>query len=410
MNYETNARKPNSAGGWPFVFLITIMALCLYLLFVWNGGSARSLREITVSQNKSILIECFRPITTDEEGWTWTDSEIYRQARDCWQTKRMITPDDLFLTVPKYLVDEGKCSISQGEDDHVRPERWGMYATDLACNFKEQGVYAPDYLGEMVEYTIEATGSDNLLGSFVILSFPNSLDKESWKTRWYFGHTVLNDWWEVGDIVLTWKRFARADLSWATTGWHTHIELRRMYDGVWQSIRYVTRFKERKLEEKRFGTPDGGGSWTTNISSIISSKSWNWKDVKYYFTHYDLWDTSQNDSTPCIWADGKDSCQLAKHGRGTMAITVDIRKSMGINFWDKVALTGDVWCEGVYTVTDEMACRFRGTEAWSNGPCYYSDKITLAPKNSNVLRPGTPYFIKWDLPGRPGGACSISKL
>jgi hypothetical protein len=54
-----------------------------------------------------------------------------------------------------------------------------MYATDLACNFKEQGVYAPDYLGEMLAYTIEATGSDNLLGSFVILSFPNNMDKES---------------------------------------------------------------------------------------------------------------------------------------------------------------------------------------------------------------------------------------
>jgi hypothetical protein len=52
-------------------------------------------------------------------------------------------------------VDEGKCSISQTEDQHVRPERGGMYATDLACNFKEQGVYAPDFLDDMVEYTIE---------------------------------------------------------------------------------------------------------------------------------------------------------------------------------------------------------------------------------------------------------------
>ena len=64
---------------------------------------------------------------------------------------------------------------------------------------------------------------------------------------------------------------------------------------------------------------------------------------------------------------------MKAHGIGTMALTVDIRKKLGIQFGDKVALTGDVGCEGVYTVTDEMACRFRGELAWTNGPCAYSD-------------------------------------
>ena len=67
-----------------------------------------------------------------------------------------MTPDDLYLSVPKYLVDEGKCAISQSEDEHVSRDRGGMYATDLACNFKEQGVYAPDYLDQMIEYKIES--------------------------------------------------------------------------------------------------------------------------------------------------------------------------------------------------------------------------------------------------------------
>lgn len=31
-----------------------------------------------------------------------------------------------------------------------------MYATDLACNFEAQGVYAPDYLDQMIEYKIES--------------------------------------------------------------------------------------------------------------------------------------------------------------------------------------------------------------------------------------------------------------
>jgi hypothetical protein len=59
-----------------------------------------------------------------------------------------------------------------------------MYATDLACNFESQGVYAPDYLDEMKEYIIESTGSDTLLGNFVILSFPDKGDSKN--SRWYF--------------------------------------------------------------------------------------------------------------------------------------------------------------------------------------------------------------------------------
>ena len=93
-----------------------------------------------------------------------------------------------------------------------------------------------------------------------------------------------------------------------------------------------------------------------------------------------------------------------------MALTVDIRNRLGIKFGDKVSLSGDNGCEGTYTVTDEMACRFRGEYAWSNGPCYYSDRKTPTPKTSNVKRPGTNFYIKWDLPGRPGGACTVTKL
>lgn len=113
--------------------------------------------------------------------------DIYRKAESCWRTQRRNTPSDLFLTVPKVLVDQGKCSISQTEDEHVRPERGGMYGTDFACNFKEQGVYAPDYLDDMKEYKIAEVGYDNLMGNFAILSFVDAPD-----TRWYFGHTVLD--------------------------------------------------------------------------------------------------------------------------------------------------------------------------------------------------------------------------
>ena len=375
-----------------YAIITIIICIAAYIGMNFASGSQTLLQQ-TTEFNSNIFNWCFSKVinTGMESTWSKSDTDRYRQATDCWKSQRKLTPSDLYLTVPKYLVDEKKCSISQTEDEHVRPERGGMYATDIACNFKEQGVYAPDYLDEMKEYKIESTWSDNLLGNFVVLSF-----KDDESTRWYFGHSILDKGLKAGWTVNTWVRFARADLSGATTGWHTHIELRRMYDGVWQSVRYVTRSKERKLEEKRL-------SQKTSLSTSGSIDT-------YYFTHYDLWDKNQNDSSPCTSADGKDSCQLHSSGRGTMALTVDIRKKMWIKFWDKVVLTGEVWCEWVYTVTDEMACRFRGEDAWSNGPCYYSDKVTLTPSISNITRPGTPYFIKWDLPGRPGWACSIRKL
>lgn len=372
------------------------------LYFIYGVNWSQTLLDKTVEHNTRVYKECF----LYPEGSTGSDVDIHRKAQDCWRTQRRNTPDDMYLTVPKVLVDEGKCAISQTEDSHVEAKNGGMYATDLACKFESQGVYAPDYLDDMKEYVIESVWYDNLLGNFVILSFPDIWDEGGSSTnsnaRWYFWHTVLDDKWKVGDTVTTWVRFAHADLSGATTGWHTHIELRRMYDGVWQSVRYVTRHKERKLEEKRLWS----GSWQ-GWNNTIRSESTGAVDT-YYFTHY-AFVPEQTDWAPCISASGDDVCKLKEHGRWTMALTVDIRKKLGVNFGDKVALTGDVGCEGVYTVTDEMACRFRGEYAWANGPCSYSD-WTPTPRTSHILRPGTPYYIKWDLPGRPGGACSIRKL
>lgn len=380
-----------------YVLSIIGLAVLSYIAYASIAEGNQTLLDQTTEYNTNIYNSCFWTTST---GNQWSDTDRYRISTNCWKSQRKLTPSDLYLTVPKYLVDEGKCSISQTEDQHVRPERGGMYATDLACNFKEQGVYAPDYLDQMVEYKIEEVWYDSLLWNFVILSFKDTSSTDmkgtSLTNRWYFGHTLLDSRWKVGDVITTWVRFARADISGATTGWHTHIELRRMYDGVWQSVRYVTRSKERKLEEKRL----------SQKASISASGSID----TYYFTSYDLWDKKQNDDAPCISADGKDSCKLHASGRGTMALTVDIRNKLWVKFWDKVALTGEVWCEWVYTVTDEMACRFRGENAWSNGPCYYSDKVTPTPKISNILRPWTPYYIKGDLPGKPGGACSIRKL
>jgi len=395
-----------------YVLSIIVLAVLIYIAYASIAEGNQTLLDQTTEYNTNIYEKCFHIRWSNNNDMSWsiqgsadskqnsiwvrTDSERYRTSTDCWKSQRKLTPSDLYITVPKYLVDEGKCSISQTEDQHVRPERGWMYATDLACNFKEQGVYAPDFLDDMVEYTIEEIWTDNLMGNFIILSW--TTNKWEPPARWYFGHTLLDTRYKVWDRITTWTRFAKADLSGATTGYHTHIELRRNIDGVWQSVRYVTRSKERKLDEKRLSNSSSGQSFDPYNKNT------------YYFTSYDLWDKSQNDDSPCTSADGKDSCQLHASGRGTMALTVDIRNKLWIKFWDKAVLTWDVGCEWVYTVTDEMACRFRGENAWSNGPCYYSDKVTLTPKVSHINRPWTPYYIKWDLPGKAGGTCSISKL
>ena len=59
---------------------------------------------------------------------------------------------------------------------------------------------------------------------------------------------------------------------------------------------------------------------------------------KYYFTHYDLGDINQNDSSPCHGASGADLCFLARQGVNTMALTSDIRAKIGVKFGDKVIL------------------------------------------------------------------------
>lgn len=118
------------------------------------------------------------------------------------------------------------------------------------------------------------------------------------------------------------------------------------------------------------------------------------KEYEYYFTNYDLWDVWQNDSTPCIWASGKDLCYLHQQGINTMALVNIKRKEMWIEFWDKVELTW--WpCEWIYQVEDEMNIRFR--------------------QKTPIYKPWTKFEIRWDIARyghklECGGAYTIKKV
>lgn len=271
------------------------------------------------------------------------------------EIKKLLEPNELFW--PTKVSD--KCYVSQTEHDHVRPERWGMFATDIACNFgeglwKRAEVYAPDLRNKSVMFQVEHVGYDALLGSFIqlrALREPGYPSDESF----YLGHTETK--MKVGDVVSTGQRIGQMKLDGATTGWNVHVEYRRLgVDGkTWKSERYFTGVREQALDNKRKGQLPSG---------------WKWGD-KFYFTHYDLGDPNQNDSAPCHWASGKNLCDMEKSGVRTIALTVDVRNALGIKFGDKVRLE---WpCAWTYQVEDEMHSRFRYACVNRDGLCIKGD-------------------------------------
>lgn len=226
-----------------------------------------------------------------------------------------------------------------------------MYARDISCKGRYFNVYAP-WTGE---YNVEVW-HHVWLWDYIVLT--------QWNKMYVFWHTrYLNilpakiKWWE-----LMWE----INMSWITTWPHLHYE-----EWInWENVKYLN-----------------------DVDYIANPKSINLKayrgwDYKVFFTRYDLWDVAQNDSTPCIWASGKDLCKLEKSWIKTVAITSDMRKVLNLKRWDKVQLIWDKGCEWIYQVEDEMNKRFR---------------------ESCIKRPWTNICIKWDLQG-VGWACKIIKV
>ena len=250
-------------------------------------------------------------------------------------------------------------------DNHKLPRynlEWLAY--DIACEkWKAFDVSVPNYQAkENRKWVVEKIGYGHNMGNFIIIK-SNTL-------RVVYGHTKPIEWIKEWDIVKSTFTIWETDLSGESTGMHLHLEI-----WEWTDIVSRERFWSETYE-------------STDQTKLLSHRNWNF-DNKYYFTHYDLWDTVQNDWAPCIWASWKDLCQMEKNGIKTMAITSDIRKLMGIKFWDTVTLVGDAWCAWIYSVQDEMNKRYRQTP-W-------------------IKRPWTPYYIKWDIPSKEGGACYIIK-
>lgn len=214
----------------------------------------------------------------------------------------------------------------------------------------------------------------NLWDYIILVKYDN-------ETSWLVESDIRIVLWHIRTSYKEWHSFKEGDIiwqtnvSWASTWYHIHIEL---WDGYMNVSREFALGKQYK---------------SINWTALLNHRKWDfWQQLKdvYYFTSYNLWDVKQNDSTPCIGASGKDLCHLESSWVRTMALTSDIRTKLNIKFGDKVRLLGDEGCEWVFQVEDEMNKRFRQTP-W-------------------VLRPNTPYYIKWDLPSKEGWVCSVTKI
>lgn len=283
-------------------------------------------------------------VSVENTDWTTLPSKAYDKELKIEEWKKeefrwTILPKDLFYTTK--LSD--KCWVSQTEQQHFTRAGGYMLATDVACNFDwwksdKAEVYAPDYLDKSITY-ISLRKKDELLWDYIELYFSDNTEedynKKWWiwlNKKWVLWHTTtkLKTW----DVIHTGERLGQMNLSWYTTGYHTHIELWSIIDWKWKNISYTTR--SEVLNNKR--------------NNVL--QSWkNWDTI--YLTSYHLWDVNQNDEAPYIWRSGKD----LRNVKNPIALTIDVRKSLRIKFGDKVKLS---WpCSWIYQVEDEMNQRFR---------------------------------------------------
>jgi hypothetical protein len=292
-----------------------------------------------------------------------TSSPLPTPVNTCWTTMNAtggiapVPPSTPTLRAEFWLKD---CRFTN-KDHRMNKYHLNWTAYDIACEkWVAFDVKSP------WNYVIEKIGHWANMGDYVIL-------KNEWDFRIVIAHLQTSR--KVGELLHKGDVIWQTNLSWLSTGMHVHIELWYQYFILSSEAIY------------------GWEHTRENQWALLKHRNWDFwqpKEEPYYFTAYNLWDLKQNDSTPCIGASGIDLCALEASGVRTMALTADIRNRYKVKFGEKIKLTGEPWCEGEYEVHDEMNIRFRQTPG--------------------IRRPWTSYFIKWDLPSKPGWVCFITKL
>lgn len=337
------------------------------------------------------LQDCIK--TNESNKWKdirWVDCFA---PSDIWSTKWLDTskfvplkPEELFYTTK--LSD--KCYVSQNEKEHFK-SNWRL-ATDVACWFKVI-LFAPDYNNQIVEYKVKHYIFKDTWNT-IVLEFINDWTKYFW-LLWHikssdrlFSYDYMN-WFKLK----TWDVIWEMDMSWISSGYHSHIELWQ-WNNIETAVKVSYSSSTKKLINARLNKSNIDIGWWYITKPYNAVKYWE----AFYMTSYNLWDKTQNDSAPYNWASGKD----LRYVKNPIAITKDIREMYWIKFWDKVEL---IWwpCPWIYQVEDDMNCRFRGKYAyksdwkwWAIWPCYLTDKKTIANWNVKDWN-GSGYYIKWDI-------------
>lgn len=278
------------------------------------------------------------------------------------------------------------CRVTQTEDQHHQPWHWSMYAMDIACiKWQSFKVFTPNWK-DVQEYTVVHKGFTPALWTYITLGFV----RDNTLYAIVYGHTLST--LKIWDKAKPWAWIWDTTKNWISTAVHAHIELWKWYTNL-------------KFD---FTTENPNSSKIVSQRERLKENQWSWstftKNTVFYFTHYDFvaW---QTDGNPCWWAAWVDMCELEKQWVKTMALTKDIRQLHWIKRWDMVKLSWEPWCAWTYKVLDEMNPRFRWQPAW-----YKSKGKRVRHPTGNTKRPWTNYFIKWDLPNKPGGACKVIKL
>ena len=206
-----------------------------------------------------------------------------------------------------------------------------MYATDIACiKNKSFEVKVPTFHNS---YKIKKIWKDKRLWNFIIL--------ENWNENFLFAHTKSN--LKVWKYIFSWEKIWNIDLSWITTWMHLHFER-------WKKEKWMNKninFSWKKINDL---------SRKLNLQRNLKKN----KKILIYMTTYNWWVVWQNDSSPCIWASGKNWCNLIKKWILPVAITSDIRKKLWIKWWQKIYLKNiKTWKKYLVQVEDEMNIRYR---------------------------------------------------
>ena len=176
------------------------------------------------------------------------------------------------------------CRIVQSEDEHIKKNRWSVYATDVACiRWKSFDAYSINW------GTISYIWEDSRLWTFVILKQGN--------VEWVYWHTQTS--LKVGTEINKWDVIGQTNVTGISQNYHLHFET--WIDGMnvktedWS----IVNDKSLKLKMQRNlltkeDTDKQDVPWNVkpndNAEILRFIANFEWKHLQSYwdFTHYSI--------------------------------------------------------------------------------------------------------------------------